>query len=132
MSLSLDTLVRDLAGYLETRLDVSNDVYTLTVPLPQNRHQDVSATVRTDHEGHGIIDFVSTVGEIAYSIDPWYLLAQNDRTLFCRVTAVRGMIFVVASQLLETAQNEEVLLMLREVATVADRLEYELFNKDVN
>ncbi|GAC1637404.1 MAG: hypothetical protein NVS4B8_02170 [Herpetosiphon sp.] len=47
MSLSLDTLVRDLAGYLETRLDVSNDVYTLTVPLPQNRHQDVSATVRT-------------------------------------------------------------------------------------
>ncbi|GAC1637400.1 MAG: hypothetical protein NVS4B8_02160 [Herpetosiphon sp.] len=42
------------------------------------------------------------------------------------------MIFVVASQLLETAQNEEVLLMLREVATVADRLEYELFNKDVN
>jgi hypothetical protein len=41
------------------------------------------------------------------------------------------MIFVVASQLLATAQPEEVLLMMHEVAHVADELERRLSASDV-
>lgn len=124
--------MHDLAAYLRTPLDVVHDVYTLKIPLPAGRAQVVSATLRPDHEGHQLIDFVSTVGNVYRELDPWYLLAMNDKTMFCRVAVVRQIIFVVASQLLETAQPQEVLLMLREVATTADQLEAQLFTRDEN
>jgi hypothetical protein len=63
-------------------------------------------------------------------IDAWNLLETNGRATFTRITVERGIIFVVATQLLATAQPEEVLLMLREVAQVADQLEHEFFQKD--
>ncbi len=132
MPLPLDQLMHELATYLRTPLDVVRDVYTLTVPLPGTRFQVVSATIRPDHEGHQLIDFVSGVGQVYQGLDPWYLLAMNDKTMFCRVAVVRQMIFVVASQLLDTAQPQEVLIMLREVATTADRLEEQLFARDEN
>lgn len=131
MALSFDQLIRELAGYLNTTLDVVRDVYTLNLPL-HGRYQEVSATVRPDAEGRQIIDFVSTVGRVDRRTDPWHLLAINTRTLYCRVAVDKEMIFVVASQLLETAQPQEVLLILREVAFIGDQLEAHLFADDTH
>lgn len=116
-ALPFDQLVRELAGFLGTPLGFERGIYRLVVPVPPGRHQEVSASIRPDPEGRPIIAFVSTVGEMRRSIDPWQLLAQNSTPVFCRVAALNGMLVVIASQLLQTAQAEEVLLMLREVAT---------------
>ena len=57
-------------------------------------------------------------------------LETNGKTLFSRITVAHQIIFVVASQLLATAQPEEVLLMMHEVAYVADDLERQLSTSD--
>ena len=130
MALPFDQLMRDVAAYLKTALGFERGVYSLTVPLPTGRQQEVGATIRHDQQGREIIDFVSTVGQIHAGIDPWLLLESNGEALFSRITVSRQMIFVIASQLLATAQPEEVLLMLREVAHFADRLERQFFQSD--
>ncbi len=130
MAFPFEQLMRDLATYLQTPLGFERGVYSLTVPMPSNRHQDVFATIRNAQDGREVIDFVSTVGPVRAGIDPWQLLEMNGRATFARITVERTMIFVVASQLLATAQPEEVLLMLREVAEVADRLEQDFFQED--
>ncbi len=130
MSLALEELMNQLAAYLQTDLSYEREVYSLVVPLSSGRHQEVGATIRRDQAGREVIDFVSTVGEVHGRIDPWTLLEANGATIFCRVTVSHRMLFVLASQLLATAQAEEVLLMLREVATFSDRLEQQFFGSD--
>jgi hypothetical protein len=130
MAFPFQQLMQDLAAYLQTPLGLERDVYSLTVPLVSGRRQDVFATIRAGDDGREIIDFVSTVGPVRPGIDPWLLLEMNGRATFTRITVERAMIFVVASQLMETAQPEEVLLMLREVAQVADKLEQDFYQDD--
>ena len=130
MPLPFDQLMRDLAAYLRTPLGHEREVYSLSVPLPGGRQQEVCATIRTTDERREIIDFVSTVGSKQGDIDPWLLLRLNGQANFSRVTISGEMIFVVASQMLATAQPEEVLLMLREVATFADQIEQGFFGTD--
>ncbi len=130
MSFPFDQLMRDVAAYLQTELRFENDIYSLIVPLPSGRKQEVAATIRSDDTGREIIDFISTVGPATSAIDPWRLLQANGQTLFSRITLSRQIIYVIASQLLATAQPEEVLLMMRETAAFADRLEGEFFHGD--
>lgn len=129
MSLPLDQLIGDVATYLKTQLHVENEIYTLVVPLPEGRTQEVCATIRRDQQEREIVDVVSTVGS-AQGVDPWLLLETNGETLFSRITVAHQIIFVVASQLFATAQPEEVLLMMHEVAHVADDLERQLSTSD--
>ena len=130
MALPFEQLLQELASYLQTELTCERDVYSLIVPLPTGRSQEVGATIRLDANGRDIIDFVSTVGPAGSEVDPWRLLEANGETTFSRITVAREMIFVIASQLLDTAQPEEVLLMLREVAHFADLLESRFFRSD--
>jgi hypothetical protein len=130
VGLPFEQLMHDVAEYLHTEIRFERDIYSLLVPLPTGRYQEVAATIRSDPQGREIIDFVSTVGPAEGHIDPWLLLQANGDSIFSRVTVARQIIFVVASQLLPTAQPEEVLLMLREVADLADRLEHELYQAD--
>lgn len=129
MSLPLDQLLGDVAAYLKTDLQVEHELYTLVVPLPGGRTQEVCATIRRDQQEREIVDIVSTVGS-AQGVDPWLLLETNGETLFSRITVAHQIIFVVASQLLATAQPEEVLLMMHEVAHIADDLERQLSSVD--
>ena len=122
--------MRDVAAYLRTELAFERDIYSLVVPLPTGRMHEVAATIRADQDGREIIDFVATVGQVQERIDPWRLLEANGQTIFSRVTVAGQMIYVIASQLLATAQPEEVLLMLREVAAFADQFESQLFRLD--
>lgn len=128
--LPFDRLMRELAGFLGTRIGFERGVYRLIVPLPMGRQQEVSASIRSDDEGRQVIVFVSTVGELRRGIDPWHLLQQNAHPLYCRIAVINGMIVVLDCQLLHTAQPEEVLLVLREVAQFADLLERRLFLGD--
>jgi hypothetical protein len=128
--LPFDRLMRELAAYLGTPLNVDRGIYRLIVPLTLGRQQEVSASIRTDEQGREIIAFVSTVGPASRSVDPWRLLQANGEPLYCRVALLGSMVAVVASQLLRTAQPEEVLLILRESAEFADRLERTLFLHD--
>lgn len=122
--------MRELAAFLGTPLAFERGIYRLTVPLPIGRRQEVSASIRPDEEGREIIAFVSTVGEARRSVDPWSLLRSNGNYIYCRVALLGSMVAVIASQLLQTAQPEEVLLMLREVAQAADQLERQMFLGD--
>lgn len=128
--LPLDRLMRELAQFLGTPLDYERGIYRITVPLPLGRHQEVSASVRNDDDGRPIVAFVSTVGPVQRGIDPWRLLQANGKQIYSRIALLGNMIAVVACQLLPTAQPEEVLLMLREVAQFADQLERQLFIGD--
>ena len=128
--LPLDRLMRDLAAFLGTPLAFERNIYRLIVPLPLGRQQEVSASIREDDERRPIIVFVSTIGEAHRQIDPWSLLRANSTPIYSRVALVGNMIAVIASQLLATAQPEEVLLILREVAQFADQLERKLFIGD--
>ena len=129
-NLPLDRLMRELASFLGTGLDYERGIYRLSVPLPMGRRQEVSASIRHDDDGRQIIAFVSTVGEARRSIDAWRLLQGNGHYVYCRVALLGTMVAVVACQLLHTAQPEEVLLMLREVAQTADQLERKMFVGD--
>lgn len=122
--------MRELAQYLGTALGYERGIYRLTVPLPLGRAQEVSASVRQDDDGRPLIVFVSTVGQARRGIDPWRLLQLNGTAIYCRIALLNGMITVLASQLLHTAQPEEVLLILREVAQFADNLERTMFVAD--
>ncbi len=128
--LPFDRLMRELATYLGTPLNFEHGIYRLIVPLPLGRQQEVSASIRHDDEGRPIIVFVSTVGEARRGIEPWSLLKANGSQIYCRVALLGTMIAVIACQLLHTAQAEEVLLILREVAQCADQLERTLFLGD--
>ncbi len=129
-NLPLDRLMRELASFLGTRLDYEHGIYRLSVPLPLGRRQEVSASVRQDDDGRHIIAFVSTVGPARRDIDAWRLLQSNGQYVYCRVALLGTMVAVIACQLLHTAQTEEVLLMLREVAQTADQLERQIFIGD--
>lgn len=129
MTLALEHLMQDVAAYLHTELRVERDLYSLLVPLPGGRRQEVCATIREDVRQREIIDMVSTVGP-AHRANPWDLLQLNGELILARITVARGMIFVVASQLLASAQPEEVLVMLHEVASRADELERRLSASD--
>ncbi len=128
--LPFDRLMRELAVFLGTPLSFERNIYRLIVPLPLGRQQEVSASIRSDDDGRAIIAFVSTIGDLRRHIDPWSLLKANSTPIYSRVALLGNMIVVIASQLLETAQPEEVLLILREVAQFADQLERKLFISD--
>jgi hypothetical protein len=128
--LPFDRLMHELAAFLGTALHFEGGIYRLIVPLPLGRTQEVSASIRDDDEGRPIIVFVSTVGEARRGIEPWSLLQANGTPIYCRVALLGNMIAVIASQLLQTAQPEEVLLILREVAQFADQLERRFFLGD--
>ncbi|WP_152541248.1 hypothetical protein [Kallotenue papyrolyticum] len=128
--LPLDRLMRELAAYLGTPLRYEGSIYRLIVPLAGGRQQEVSAAVRADDEGRPIIAFVSTIGAASGSIDAWRLLQVNGEPIYSRIALLGNMLAVIACQLLHTAQPEEVLLILREVAVFADRLERALFLGD--
>jgi hypothetical protein len=128
--LPFDRLMRELARYLGTPLDFERGIYRLIVPLPLGRQQEVSASIRDDDEGRPIIAFVSTVGEARRGVEPWNLLKANGSPIYSRVALLGNMIVVIACQLLHTAQAEEVLLILREVAQFADQLERRHFHGD--
>lgn len=128
--LPFDRLMRELAAYLGTPLAFDRGIYRLIVPLPLGRQQEVSASIRDDDDGRPIIAFVSTVGEARRGIEPWNLLRANGSPIYSRVALLGDMIGVIACQLLNTAQPEEVLLILREVAQFADQLERRHFVGD--
>lgn len=128
--LPLDRLMRELAVYLGTALDYDRGVYSLSVPLPFGRRQEVRASVRTDEDGRHLIVFVSTVGQVRRGLDAWTLLKANGELIYSRIALLGNMVAVIASQLLHTAQPEEVLLILREVAQCADKLERTYFVGD--
>jgi hypothetical protein len=128
--LPFDQLMRELARYLGTPLSQDRGIYRLIVPLAMGRQQEVSASIRVDESGREIIAIVSTVGQASRRVDPWRLLQANADPLYCRVAVINGMVAVIGSQLYHTAQPEEVLLILREAAEFADRLERTLFLHD--
>lgn len=128
--LPLDRLMRELAQFLGTGLAVERGIYRLIVPLQLGRQQEVSASVRQDDDGRQIIAFVSTVGQVRRGLDPWRLLQVNGTPIYSRVALLNNMLVVIACQLLQTAQPEEVLLILREVAQFADQLERQFFIGD--
>jgi hypothetical protein len=128
--LPFDRLMRELARYLGTPLSFDRGIYRLIVPLPLSRQQEISASIRDDDEGRPIIVFVSTVGQAHRGIEPWSLLSANGTPIYSRVALLGTMIAVTACQLLHTAQAEEVLLILREVAQFADQLERRHFRGD--
>ena len=130
MSLPLDRLMRELAQFLGTQLHYERGIYRVMVPLKFGRQQEVSASVRTDDDGRQIIAFVSTVGQVRRGLDPWRLLATNSTPIYSRVVLLNNTLAVIACQLLHTAQPEEVLLILREVAQFADQLERQFFVGD--
>lgn len=129
--LPFDRLMRELAAYLGTPLRFDRGIYRLIVPLPLGRQQEVSASIRDDDDGRPIIAFVSTIGEARRGIEPWNLLRANSWPIYSRVALLGSMIAVIACQLLDTAQAEEVLLILREVAQFADQLERQHFRGDL-
>jgi hypothetical protein len=129
--LPFDRLMRELAAYLGTPLSFDRGIYRLVVPLPMGRQQEVSASIRNDDDGRQIIAFVSTVGEARRGIEPWNLLRANGSLIYSRAALLNDMIVVIAGQLLSTAQAEEVLLILREVAHFADQLERQHFRGDL-
>ena len=128
--LPLDRLMQELAAFLGTRLMQERGIYRLSVPLQLGRRQEVSASIRDDDDGRQIIAFVSTVGEARRGVDPWRLLQRNGSLSYGRIALLGNMVAVVASQLLHTAQPEEVLLILKEVAQAADQLERQYFIGD--
>lgn len=129
--LPFDRLMRELAAYLGTPLSFDRGIYRLIVPLPLGRQQEVSASIRDDDDGRPIIAFVSTIGAARRGIEPWNLLRANGSPIYSRVALLGNMIAVIACQLLNTAQAEEVLLILREVAQFADQLERQHFRGDL-
>lgn len=107
---------------------------TLQVPLPGDRKQTVHVLFDgKDDDGHEVLTFLSVCGKADAAYDR-VLLESNNRITYCAfaVRKIQGKTYfvVTASQLVATADLQELRKVIDAVARRADRLEATLGGGD--
>jgi len=96
------------------------------------RTQVVECTMGQDPDGRYMAYIWSRVAQVNMIQDPWYLLQLNANFAYGGL-AVRGHdVLLMETQLLETADAEEIMRAVYYVAKFADELEKQIIGYDQN
>jgi len=115
-----------------TFTDYDHEKCIVIVPLKDNRFQTVLAVTGTSKvSGKPRVYFSSKVTNSVDSINAKELLMQNKNFDYSRFIIDDGQLKVEASCLSDSATEDEIKLMLQEVAQLADQYEFRLTGKDV-
>ncbi len=127
---TIASVMQDIADYFGTVYQVRQGDHEIEIPFSDGRSQLVSATIGKDLEGRDTVLFFTTVGDFSSELNLKSLMEENIKPLYARIAIFNDKVVVVAGQLLETAQLEEVITIVQEVANFGDYLEAGLFGRD--
>lgn len=95
----------------------------IEVPTEYGRSQVVEVIQGNDPDGHALVYFWTVVVSVQEVGDPWYLLGLNAEIPYGGL-AVRGNdVILMESQLMQTADTEEVMRAIFYVAKYSDQFE---------
>jgi hypothetical protein len=104
--------------------------YRLEIPTEYGRSQVVNITGGDDPDGRPLAWIWSKVTDIANVGDPWYLLGLNAQLAYGALAVRDRDVIVVETQLLGTADYEELRRAIFYVAKYADDLEKQVHGND--
>jgi len=130
--LNLDKLLEDYANEIGGKVIPYTDNQSIVImPTKHGRFQRVLAWTRKAGK-HSFLEFDSKVSEFNSTIDMQKCLTEAAGFTFCRIIIKEGFLQVASSVFLDEATAELVKDMVREVAEVADDLEYQITGQDVH
>jgi len=106
-----------------------DDQYKLTLPIPEDRYQDVYITFRRDDENWHIATIWTVIADIEdFNLsDPLELLRFNMRSLYGSLAANEDQIVMVQNQLAQEANWNEVGRAIHYMANTADEIEKQIY-----
>jgi excinuclease UvrABC ATPase subunit len=103
------------------------------MPLPNGRFQTVLvAIMESSKSGKSRAIFSSKVGELPATTDTRHLLEEMTKLDYSRFILDGSQLNVEASITLDVTNEDEVKLIIQEVATVADEFEMKFTGKDIH
>jgi hypothetical protein len=127
---TLKTYAEQIGG---TFSDYDHTKAIVVVPLPNGRFQTVLALLDTSKtSGKQRIVFTSKVADYNNLIDARELLEKNGLFDYSKFIVDDGQLKVVASGLAQSVSEDDVKLMVQEVAQLADHYEFKLTGKDIH
>lgn len=131
-SLNLDKILEDFANQEGGKVIPYTENQSIVImPTKHGRFQRVLGWTRVADK-HKFLEFDSKVCEFTPDIDMRKYLAEAASFTFCRLIIKEGFIQVASSVIVEHATVDLIKDMVREVAEVADELEYQITGQDVH
>lgn len=122
--MSVEMLIQQVASHNGWALaQGTHGGYRIEVPTEYGRSQVVEIMGKNDPDGRPMAWIWSLVTEVANVGDPWYLLGLNAELAYGALAVRDGKVVVSETQLLGTADYEELQRAIFYVARYADDLE---------
>jgi hypothetical protein len=129
---NLDKLLEDYANEIGGKVIPYTDNQSIVImPTKHGRFQRVLAWTRKSSK-HSFLEFDSKVCEFSSTIDMQKYLTEAAGFTFSRIIIKEGFLQVASSVFVEEATNELIKDMVKEVAEIADDLEFQITGQDVH
>jgi len=128
----LDQIVSKIASRLGSKALRNGNVYDLDVPTEGGRAQHVLITVAVSPPNSGKRNMLYYYSEIGKVTQNFYKVAleMNMKVPFGAFALLNDVLVMVDTQLLDTVDEDEMLLSISSLAVHADRAEKEIFGSD--
>lgn len=104
-----------------------NGSHRIEVPTEAGRSQVVQVSAGWDPDNFPLLTITSTVCQIAHVGDPWFLLKQNAELPYGGFAVVGDTVQLRETQLLESADADEMIRAIYYTAQHADKFEKMVF-----
>ena len=121
--MSIEQQIEQVASSNGWAITNSAQGYRMEIPTEPGRSQVVEINGGSDPDGRAIVRIWSKVTDIDNVGDPWYLLGLNTELAYGALALKDRDIIVTETQLLDTADYEELRRAIYYVAKYADDLE---------
>ena len=131
-TLNLDKILEDYANEVGGKvIPYTDNQSIIIIPTKHGRFQRVLGWSRITNK-HKFLEFDSKVCEFNSTIDMKKYLEQAAAFTFCRIIIKEGFLQVASSVIVEDATVELIRDMVKEVAEIADDLEYKITGEDIH
>ena len=121
--MSIETLIQQVTSSNGWAIAHSAQGYRIEVPTEPGRSQVVEITGGNDPDGRALAWIWSKVTDVSNVSDPWYLLGLNTELAYGALAVRDRAVIITETQLLDTADYEELQRAIFYVAKYADDLE---------
>ena len=131
--MDLYTLLQQVGSYQGWPMAETHEGIRFEIATEHGRSQIVDISQGADPDGRPMAFIWSPVCETHHVSDPWYLLGLNIELAYGAIALRDQMVIVMETQLIESADAEEVMRAIYYVAKYADQLEQQVYgNVDQN
>ena len=121
------SLLQQVASYQGWPMAQSTNGIRYEIPTEYGRTQVVEVSQGADPDGRPMAFIVSSVCETTQVADPWYLLGLNAELAYGALALHNNQVVIIETQLIQTADAEEVMRAVYYVAKYADQLEQQVY-----